>query len=128
VREKKKQSRRNKHQPTNKPPPKREYPILRIRPCPNEDAEEQLLEDYVTGVYELRGKEGESKFVQDFLKEDDEGNCEYKLKLVNPSDDRLDHLATQMKFRVREGRGEAHYRIGVEDNGRPTGLGQDDML
>ncbi len=33
-----------------------------------------------------------------------------------------------MKFRVREGKGEAHYRIGVEDNGRPTGLEQGDML
>jgi len=59
----------------------------------------------VIGIYALRGQQGQSKFVQDFLKEDDEGNCEYKLKLVNPSDDRLDHLATQMKFRVREGRG-----------------------
>jgi len=41
---------------------------------------------------------------------------------VNPSEDRLDHLATQMKFRIKEGHGEAHYRIGVEDNGRPMGL------
>jgi GTPase len=84
-----------------------------IRPKPNEDEEEQLLEDYVREVYLLRKGEGQSKFVQDFLKEDDEGNCEYKLKLVAPSDDRLDHLATQMKWRVLEGKGEAHYRIGV---------------
>lgn len=41
---------------------------------------------------------------------------------MNPSEDRLDHLATQMKFRIKEGHGEAHYRIGVEDNGRPMGL------
>jgi len=27
-----------------------------------------------------------------------------------------------MKFRVKEGLGEAYYRIGVEDNGRPLGL------
>jgi elongation factor 1-alpha len=33
-----------------------------------------------------------------------------------------------MKFRVREGLGEAHYRIGVEDNGRPTGLDLEEML
>jgi GTPase len=32
-----------------------------------------------------------------------------------------------MKFRVKEGSGEAYYRIGVEDNGRPTGLSRDDM-
>ena len=43
--------------------------------------------------------------IQNFIEEDDEGNVEYKLKLVNPSDDRLDHLATQMKYRVMEGRG-----------------------
>ena len=33
-----------------------------------------------------------------------------------------------MKFRVREGLGEAYYRIGVEDNGRPYGLEQEEML
>jgi ribosome-binding protein aMBF1 (putative translation factor) len=100
-----------------------------IRAKPNEDEEEQLLEDYVKEIYSLREKEGrESKFLQNFLKEDDEGNVEYKLKLVNPSDDRLDHLATQMKFRVREGLGEAHYRIGVEDNGRPMGLEMEEMF
>jgi elongation factor 1-alpha len=33
-----------------------------------------------------------------------------------------------MKFRIKEGRGDAHYRIGVEDNGRPAGLDQDEML
>eukprot|EP00919_Chromeraceae_sp_WS-2016_P027181 GHVR01064613.1.p1 GENE.GHVR01064613.1~~GHVR01064613.1.p1 ORF type:complete len:100 (+),score=9.94 GHVR01064613.1:670-969(+) len=53
---------------------------------------------------------------------------EYKLKLVNPTDDRIEHLATQMKFRVNEGAGEAYYRIGVEDNGKPLGLSQDDMF
>lgn len=33
-----------------------------------------------------------------------------------------------MKFRIKEGHGDAHYRIGVEDNGRPTGLDQEEML
>ncbi len=33
------------------------------------------------------------------------GNVEYKLKLVNPSDQRLEHLVTQMKWRLREGQG-----------------------
>jgi GTPase len=135
VREDKGRSRRNKNNKEKKEKekekeekPQRVYPPLMIRPRPNEDEEEQLLEDYVQTIYDLRVGDGQSKFVQDFLKEDDEGNCEYKLKLVLPSDDRLDHLATQMKFRVREGKGEAHYRIGVEDNGRPTGLEQGDML
>ena len=56
------------------------------------------------------------------------GNIEYKLKLVSPSDDRVDQLTTQMKFRLAEGFGEAYYRIGVEDNGRPTGLSKEDMF
>jgi len=55
------------------------------------------------------------------------GNVEYKLKLVNPSEDRIEHLATQMKWRLGEGNGEAFYEIGVEDDGNPQGLSDDDM-
>ena len=33
-----------------------------------------------------------------------EGNIEYKLKLVNPSSSRFEHLVTQMKWRLREGK------------------------
>lgn len=50
------------------------------------------------------------------------GNVEYKLKLVNPSKLRFEHLVTQMKWRLREGHGEAIYEIGVEDSGLLTGL------
>ena len=32
--------------------------------------------------------------------EDDYGNIEYKLKLANPSIERVEHLTTQMKFRL----------------------------
>ena len=55
------------------------------------------------------------------------GNIEYKLKLVNPSATRLEHLVTQMKWRLREGNGEAIYEMGVEDNGIMTGLSEEDM-
>ena len=55
------------------------------------------------------------------------GNVEYKLKLVNPTSQRLEHLVTQMKWRLREGQGEAIYEIGVEDNGLMTGLSDVDM-
>ena len=55
------------------------------------------------------------------------GNIEYKLKLVNPSATRLEHLVTQMKWRLREGAGEAIYEMGVEDNGIMTGLSEEDM-
>ncbi|KAE9417196.1 hypothetical protein Angca_002472 [Angiostrongylus cantonensis] len=50
------------------------------------------------------------------------GNIEYKVKLVNPSASRLQHLITQMKWRLREGQGEAIYEVGVEDNGELRGL------
>jgi GTPase len=60
--------------------------------------------------------------------EDNEGKIEYKLKLVNPTPDRLNHLTTQMKYRLQEGNGEAIYEIGVEDNGNPLGLSLFDML
>lgn len=59
--------------------------------------------------------------------EPQQGNVEYKLKLVNPTNQRLEHLVTQMKWRLREGQGEAIYEIGVEDNGLMTGLSDDDM-
>jgi len=55
------------------------------------------------------------------------GNREYKLKLVNPSEDRVIHLTTQMKFRIQEGKGEAFYEIGVKDDGEAYGLSQREM-
>ncbi|XP_062896533.1 GTP-binding protein 2-like [Mobula hypostoma] len=59
--------------------------------------------------------------------EAEEGNIEYKLKLVNPSQYRFEHLVTQMKWRLQEGRGEAVYQIGVEDNGLLVGLSEDEL-
>lgn len=55
------------------------------------------------------------------------GNVEYKLKLVNPSKQRFEHLVTQLKWRLREGQGEAIYEIGVEDNGVLAGLSSSEM-
>ncbi|KAL7065506.1 hypothetical protein AAHC03_04860 [Spirometra sp. Aus1] len=52
----------------------------------------------------------------------EEGNIEYKLKLVNPSQNRFEHLITQMKWRLDEGGGQAIYRLGVDDNGAVSGL------
>lgn len=55
------------------------------------------------------------------------GNVEYKLKLLCPSASRFEHLVTQMKWRLREGQGEAIYEIGVSDSGIMTGLNDVDM-
>lgn len=57
----------------------------------------------------------------------DFGNVEYKLKLVHTSKERIEGLITQMKFRLREGNGECFYQIGVEDNGNPLGLSEEDL-
>lgn len=57
----------------------------------------------------------------------EEGNVEYKLKLLNPSSSRLEHLVTQMKWRLKEGEGEAIYQIGVADCGVLAGLSVQDM-
>lgn len=55
------------------------------------------------------------------------GNVEYKLKLVNPSQSRFEHLVTQMKWRLQEGGGEAIYEIGVKDCGDLEGLEEQDL-
>ena len=52
---------------------------------------------------------------------------EYKLKLLNPSASRFEHLVTQMKWRLREGQGEAIYQIGVADSGALRGLSETEM-
>ena len=41
---------------------------------------------------------------------------------MNPSSSRMQHLITQMKWRLREGQGEAIYELGVEDGGAMAGL------
>jgi len=44
-------------------------------------------------------------------------------------DDRrtLEHLATQMRYRLNEGGGEAFYEIGVSDDGEPIGLTDEEL-
>lgn len=58
--------------------------------------------------------------------EDDEGNCEYKWRLTDITEDRFQHLVTQMKFRVAEGQGRCLYEIGVADDGAAVGLCDED--
>jgi len=65
--------------------------------------------------------------IEHLAQEDDYGNVEYKLKLVHPNQERIEQLTTQMKFRLQEGNGEAKYVIGVEDDGTPKGLNQQEM-
>ena len=50
--------------------------------------------------------------------EDEYGNIEYKLKIIPKSEYRFEQLATQLKWRLSEGNGEAFYYIGIYDNGK----------
>ena len=54
--------------------------------------------------------------------EKEDGNIEYKLKLVNVTQTRVEELATQMRYRCEEGGSECIYNIGVEDDGTQSGL------
>lgn len=64
---------------------------------------------------------------KEFSEEIDYGNIEYKLKLNNINEKRLEKLTTQMNFRLTEGNGECFYEIGVEDNGNPRGITKEDL-
>ena len=56
--------------------------------------------------------------------EKEDGNIEYKLKLINKDETRIEKLASQMRFRTEEGEGECIYNLGIEDNGKVVGITQ----
>lgn len=58
--------------------------------------------------------------------ENEYGNVEYKLRLTDPTPDRIEHLVTQLKWRIREGHGEAILFLGVKDDGQFVGLTQEE--
>ena len=58
----------------------------------------------------------------------EEGNVEYKQQLLEPTNDRLCQLTTQMNWRLNEGGGIAFYEIGVKDNGEVLGLSENAVL
>lgn len=84
---------------------------------------ERNLKEYCQQTFQ---KEHEKAFK--LKEEDDYGDTEYKLKLVDSSSERLHHLTTQMKFRLEEGNGEAYYNMGYEDDGQSLGLNEYDFL
>jgi GTPase len=59
--------------------------------------------------------------------EEEFGNIEYKLTLVNKTDERITSLASQMRMRMDEGSGEAIYVIGVTDDGEIMGVNDEDF-
>lgn len=63
----------------------------------------------------------------DFNRESPDGNIEYKLKLTSIKSEKLDTVATQLKYRIEEGMGEAIYEIGVTDDGKIVGINEKDL-
>jgi len=84
--------------------------------------------------YEIKNPDEEEQtigigaLVDKIESEPQEGNVEYKFMLVDPTEERLQHLVTQMQWRLNEGNGEAFYAIGVEDDGTCTGLSEEQLL
>lgn len=68
-----------------------------------------------------------SFLVDNIEKESYYGNVEYKLNFFNMNDQKIKKYATQMKFRLIEGYGEAVYLIGVRDNGQIVGLTKEEI-
>ena len=66
--------------------------------------------------------------IKTYCPESDEGNIEYKYKLINLNEETLCKRTTQMRFRINEGGGEAFYYIGVMDDGTPLGLTQSEYV
>jgi len=58
--------------------------------------------------------------------ENDNGNIEYKFKLINKSEERIQKLGSQMRFRCEEGDGECLYNLGVLDNGQVVGITEEE--
>ena len=62
---------------------------------------------------------------------DDEGNREYKWKIIveDPKDKekKTTKIASQMKFRLYEGDGKALYILGVTDDGDALGINEKDL-
>jgi len=52
---------------------------------------------------------------------DEEGCVEHKVKISKLTKPRFTSLVTQLKFRLREGRGQAIYYLGITDDGAVSG-------
>lgn len=66
------------------------------------------------------------EFLDIIAPESENGNIEYKLKLENDSEFKIDQLASQMKYRCNEGDSECIYNIGITDEGIITGITEEE--
>ena len=59
--------------------------------------------------------------------ESEDGNIEYKISLLEKSEERLNQLVTQMRYRCNQGEGECIYNLGVTDDGNMIGITKDEF-
>lgn len=59
--------------------------------------------------------------------EKQDGNIEYKWRLINLDAESIEKKITQLQYRIDEGSGEAFYYLGVMDNGSINGLDEKDF-
>lgn len=102
--------------------------VLDVAATPSTSVESmKYLDDAIraNGGDVLTPSEGEG--FPKLVPEIEEGNVEYKLKLIAPTPARFTRLVTQLKYRLLEGGGQALYEIGVSDSGELVGLSRRDL-
>ena len=59
--------------------------------------------------------------------EKETGNIEYKIRLCNDTEEKINQLGTQMLYRLYQGKGYVIYYLGVCDNGDIMGIFENDL-
>ena len=96
---------------------------------PDEPAHDPMDDEALAYVQKMmNGRVVDGTITENVGKESYYGNTEYKLTLMDKEKERQKHLTTQLNFRLNEGKGQAVYRIGVEDNGNPLGINDDHLI
>lgn len=90
------------------------------------DPFDEEASEFVASI--LAGRKVDGKLTENVGKELYYGMMEYKLTLMDKTKERFKHLTTQLHFRLNEGKGQAVYRIGVEDNGNPIGINDEHLI
>ena len=71
---------------------------------------------------DLQKKASKLELHENLQHESDLGNIEYKIHILDLDNKRFHRLATQMKWRISEGKGNCYYFIGITDDGTARGI------
>ena len=93
----------------------------------NKDIDQQDIKNTRKTSLDLKYNTLKLTDFKEYSEEIDYGNIEFKLKIINSTPQKIEKLSTQMKFRLQEGQGQCIYEIGIEDNGNPLGLSEEEL-